>query len=181
MRPKRYSSEAIVLARKNYSEADRIIVVYSRNYGKLHLLAKGVRKLESRKRGSLEIFNHFRFSAARGRNLDIMTETEIINSFPQIRNDLKRVSVAYYLVEVVGRITKEEEKNEELFNLLLKTLKKIKTTKALRKLRKDFVYNILVLLGFWPKGKVLDNHDIVLEEVLELNINSVRVGKKLLS
>ncbi len=115
MRPKRYSSEGIVLARRSYSEADRILVVYSRNYGKISFMAKGVRKPKSRKRGSLEIFSHIKFSAARGRNLDIIEEVEIIDSFQTIRKSLKRVAVAYYLMEVVVRVTREDKKNEKFF------------------------------------------------------------------
>ncbi len=181
MRGKRYSSEGIVLARRNYSEADRILVVYSKNYGKISFMAKGVRKPKSRKRGSLEVFSHIKFSAARGRNLDIIEETEIIDSFQTIRKSLKRVAVAYYLMEVVGRVTQEGEKNENFFALILKYLQNLKTTKSLRKLREEFIFQTLVLLGFWPKGRRMDNPDKILENVVEREINSIRVGKKLLS
>ena len=181
MRPKRYSSEGIVLARRRYSEADRILVVYSRNYGKISFMAKGVRKPKSRKRGSLEVFSHIKFSAARGRNLDIIEEAEIIDSFQTIRKSLKRVAVAYYLMEVVGRVTREDKKNENFFTLILKYLQNLKTTKSLRKLREEFIFQTLVLLGFWPKGRRMDNPDKILENVVEREINSIRVGKKLLS
>ena len=181
MRPKRYSSEGIVLARRSYSEADRILVVYSKNYGKISFMAKGVRKLKSRKRGSLEVFSHIKFSAARGRNLDIIEEVEIIDSFQRIRKSLKKVAVAYYLMEVVGRVTQEGEKNENFFTLILKYLQNLKTTKSLRKLREEFIFQTLVLLGFWPKGRRMDNPDKILENVVEREINSIRVGKKLLS
>ena len=181
MRPKRYSSEGIVLARRSYSEADRILVVYSKNYGKISFMAKGVRKPKSRKRGSLEVFSHIKFSAARGRNLDIIEEAEIIDSFQTIRKSLKRVAVAYYLMEVVGRVTREDKKNENFFTLILKYLQNLKTTKSLRKLREEFIFQTLVLLGFWPKGKIMDNPDKILENVVEREINSIRVGKKLLS
>jgi DNA repair protein RecO (recombination protein O) len=179
--PKRYSSEAIVLARRSYSEADRIIVVFSKKFGKLSLLAKGVRKLESRKRGSLEVFSQMRFAAARGKNLDLIIETEIVNSFPAMRKNLKKVAVAYYLMEVVGRITKEEERNVKFYSHILKNVRKLAKATSLRQLRKDFVYDSLVLLGYWPKGKPMDNPDAILEEVIEREISSVRVGKKLLS
>ena len=181
MRGKRYSSEGIVLARRSYSEADRILVVYSKNYGKISFMAKGVRKPKSRKRGSLEVFSHIKFSAARGRNLDIIEEAEIIDSFQTIRKSLKKVAVAYYLMEVVGRVTREDEKNEKFFILILKYLQNLKTTKSLRKLREEFIFQTLVLLGFWPKGRRMDNPDKILENVVEREINSIRVGKKLLS
>ncbi len=167
MKPRRYSSEAIVLARRNFSEADRILVVYSKYYGKLSLLAKGVRKPKSRKRGALEVFSHFKFSAARGKSLDLVTEAELVNPFNLIRENLKKTSVAYFLLEVVGRSTRDDEKNERLFQLLLNYLNKLEKEKSLKELREDFIYQSLVLLGFWPKGKKMDNPDQVLENVVE--------------
>ena len=181
MRPKSYSSNGIVLARKNYGEADRILVVYSKKLGKISLIAKGVRKLKSRKRGSLEVFSQIKFSAARGRNLDIITEAEIIDSYPKIRKDLKKVALAYYFMEVVGRTTHEGEKNPSLYSHLLKNLRMLKVSDSLKNLRKTFVYEALVLLGFWPKGKPMGNHDYVLEDITERELSSARVGKKLLS
>ncbi len=180
MRPRTYSSEGIVLARRNYSEADRILVIYTKKYGKLSLIAKGVRKLKSRKRGSLQIFSHIKFSAARGKNLDIVTETEIINSFSKVRKDLKKVSVAYFFVETAGRLTRDEVKNVELFNTLIKYLRRLETEAKLKILRLDFIHKLLSLLGFWPKNRPLKNPDAKLEEVVEREMNSVRVGKKIL-
>jgi DNA repair protein RecO (recombination protein O) len=181
MRPKRYSSEGIILARRNYSEADRILIVFSKHYGKISLLAKSVRKPESRKRGSLEIFSHIRFSAATGKNLDLITEVEMINSFDCLRNDLKKVSVAYYFMEVVGRVTRDDEKNEALYKLILESLNNLRPAERLKEFRLKFVYDVLVLLGFWPKDRPMDNPDIILEDVVERELSSARVGKKLLT
>ena len=181
MRPRTYFSEAIILARKNYSEADRIIVIYSKDFGKLSLIAKSVRKTKSRKRGSIEVFSHIRFSAARTKSLDILTEAEIISSFPLIRKNLKKVAVAYYFTEVIGRLTNEGERNEKLFSLLLKYIHALRRETALKKVKEDFVKDAIILLGYWPKEKPIKNTDTLLEEITERKINSVRVGKKLLS
>lgn len=179
MKPRNYTSEGIVLARKNYGEADRILSVYSKNYGRISLMAKGTRRPKSRKRGHIEVFNYIKFQAALGRGMDIMTEAEIIDDFAEVRKSLKKISLAYYLSEVVGRISHEGEPNNELFNLILATFTKLKTTKALKRLRTDFVRNILVLQGFWPENLALPNPDEVLEEVIERQVFSVRVGKQL--
>ena len=77
MKLRTYSSEGIVLSRKNYGEADRILVILSKNFGKLSLLAKGIRKIKSKKRGSLEIFCQIKFSAVNGHGFDIMTLQEL--------------------------------------------------------------------------------------------------------
>ena len=176
-----YSTEGIVLARRNYSEADRILSVYTKSHGRVSLLAKGVRKPASKKRGHLEIFSHIKFSASKGKGLDLITEAELINSYSKIRKDLNKVSVAYFFVEAVGRITREGEKNEEVFELLLDRIRNLEDSPNLRKLREGFIQDLLVTLGFWPKGKVLDNPDQKLEEILERNLLTIRVGRKLLS
>lgn len=181
MKPRSYTSEGIVLARKNYGEADRILSVYSKNYGRLALIAKGTRKPKSKKRGHIEVFNYIRFSAAVGRGLDIMTEAEVIDDFAEIRRSLKKISLAYYISEVVGRITHEGEQNTELFDLILESLEKLKATNSLRRLRLTFIRNLLVLLGYWPEEKVLGDPDTQLTEVIERQISSVRVGKRMLS
>lgn len=181
MQLRTYSSEAIVLSRKNYSEADRILIVYSKHYGKLSLLAKGVRRPKSRKRGALEVFSHIKFAASRGKNLDIVTEVELIDLFKEIRKSLKRTSVAYFLIEVVNRLTREDEKNIELYICLIDNLEKLRTGKNLRELRENFIYQTLVILGFWPKDKELKNPDTVLEQITEREMFSKRVGKKILA
>jgi len=180
MIPKKYSSEAIVLASRKFSEADRIIVLYTKNYGKLSVIAKGVRKPKSRKRGHLEVFSHIKFSASRGKTLDIVTEVELINSFLSVRKSLRKASVAFFFVETVGRLTRDEAKNERLFALLYHYLKSLPRAKALRQYRYRFTKDVLVLLGFWPKLKKMDAPDKELERVVERQMFSVRVGKKIL-
>jgi len=177
MIPRGYTSEGIVLTRKNFGEADRIISIYSKDRGRVSLIAKGVRRPSSRKRGHIEVFNLVKFQAVIGHGLDTMTEAEVVNDFKSIRGSLKKISLAYYLMEVVGRIIHEGESNIELFNLLSSTLTKLETAKELKKLRLDFVLQLLTLLGYWPRGVALPNPDEKLEEVIERQIYSERVGK----
>lgn len=181
MKPKRYSSEALILSRNNFSEADRILVVFSKDYGKLSMLAKGVRKPKSRKRGSVEIFSHIKFSAAKGKNLDLITEAEILNDFSEARKNLRKVAVAYYFVEVVNKITREDEVNIKLFEFLLENLKGLISNKNLKKQREEFVTELLIILGFWPEDRELADPDNLLETVLERKVSSKEIGKKLLT
>jgi DNA repair protein RecO (recombination protein O) len=181
MMPRNYSSSAIVLARRNYGEADRIVILLSKDYGKLALLAKGVRRPKSKKRASLEVFSLINFAAVRTKSLDIIIEAELVDSFALIRKDLKRASLAYYFVEVVGRIVQEEQRQEQVYHLLLDYLSKLKTQKNLKSFRLEFVNRLLVAVGFWPKSKKMQEADLVLESVLEREVNSKRVGKQIIS
>lgn len=175
-----FSDEGIVLARRNWGEADRILSVFTKHRGRLSIIAKSVRRPKSRKRGHLEIFSYVRFQAVSGRSLDLMTEAEVIDSFSQVRKNLKKVSLAYYFMEVLGRTTHENEVHADLFELTIEYLNRLKSQKQLKKLRLDFVLALLTLLGFWPKGKPLANPDYKLEEVIERQIASFRVGKRML-
>ncbi|HJY98105.1 MAG TPA: DNA repair protein RecO [Patescibacteria group bacterium] len=180
MKPRSYSSEGIVLARRNFGEADRILVIFTKNTGRLSLIAKGVRRPKSRKRGHIEVFNQVAFQASSGKGIDIMTEAEVIDDFSEIRKSLKKVSLAYYLAEVVGRITHDNEANSELYDLILETYEKLKTAKRLRILRLNFISDLLTLTGFWPKGRPIPDPDTKLEEVIERQIASERVGKRMI-
>lgn len=177
---KTYSSEGFVLARRNFGEADRILVLFTRDFGKISLIAKGVRKLTSRKRGGIEVFNKIKFSAVSTSSLDILTEVSVISSYEEIRKDLRKVSVGYYISEVIGKVTRDEEKHYEVFQLLDKYFENLKTSRNLKKLRTDFIYETLVVLGFWPGSEKMDNPDLTLSSVIERKINSSRVGKKML-
>jgi DNA repair protein RecO (recombination protein O) len=180
MKPHSYSSSGIVLGRKNYGEADRIISVYSKDHGRISLIAKGIRRPKSRKRGHLEIFSLLKFQAISGRGIDLMTEAEIVDDFKEIRKSLSKVSLAYYFMEVIGKITHEQEQNIDLFNLIFDTLNKLKTETKLKELRLNFILKLLTTMGYWPHGQDLPNPDEVLEEVIERQIYAERVGKRML-
>lgn len=168
------------MARRNFGEADRILVLYAKDHGKISLIAKGVRKPKSRKRGHIEVFNKIKFQAVKTGSIDLVTEVETIDQFEDIRSNLKKISMAYYLSEVIGRVTHDGEKNLELYEILDNYLNRLSSSSSLSKLRMEFLEEILIVLGFWPKGMKMDNPDQVLEEVVERKINSARVGKKVL-
>lgn len=174
-----FSTEGIILSRKNYGEADRMLNVFTRHYGKIFLTAKGVRKLKSRKRGHIEIFSRLKFSYSKKDDFIIMTEAELIDSYEKIRLNLKKTALAYYFIEVISKIIRENEKHEDLYEILLKFLDDLKNTGKLKNLRYKFIEEILISLGYWPQGKELPDPDSVLERVLERQINSKRVGEKI--
>lgn len=176
-----YASNGVVLSRKNYGEADRILVVFSKDFGKVSLLAKGIRKIKSKKRGHVEIFSEIKFSAVKGHGMDIITEAVTINDFSGVRVNLNKISLAYYFCEVINKITREDENPTLIYNLLSSALSNLETDNSLKELRLKFIYDLLTEMGYWPEGKKLLDADIILDDVLERKLSSVRVGKKMLS
>jgi len=174
-----YKTEGIVLKRTNFGEADKIVTFYTKDYGKLVALAKGVRRLTSRKRGSLEIFNQVVFFAAKGKSLDIITEVETRQTYSQWRKDLKKVGAAYEMAEMVDRLTAEGSEQKEIYELLCSYLQRLKTTSKqnLPLFVNSFGQSLLRYLGFWPKNKSFPanfNVEVKIEEIIERELMSKR-------
>jgi len=126
-----YRTEAVVLRRHDLGEADRLTTVFSPLYGKLRLVAKGVRKPRSRKAGHLEPFTRVDLMAARGRELDIITQAEAIDLYPQLQENLERVGQAALIIELLDRFTVDErEENRALYALLVSTLTELNSGAA---------------------------------------------------
>ncbi len=119
--------EAVVIRHSNWGEADRLLVLFTRERGKVRAIAKGVRKMHSRKAGHLEPFTRVSLQLARGRDLWIVTQAETVEPYLQIREDLVRTAYASYVVELVERFTYEEGSSIPLYQLLQETLKRIAT------------------------------------------------------
>ena len=154
--------------------------IYSKESGKVSVIAKGIRRPGSRKRGHLEIFSKIRFQAVFGKGIAILTEVETVDSYASVRKSIKKISLAYYFVEVLSKATHEGEENTELFNFVCSVMDKLKSAKKLKELRLEFVAGILKILGYWPKDKTVNLPDEKLDEILERQIYSKRVGKLML-
>jgi DNA repair protein RecO (recombination protein O) len=148
-----YRTEGVVLRRQNLGEADRLTTVYTLHYGKLRLVAKGVRKLQSRKAGHLEPFTRVALLIARGRELDIITQAESIEDFQVLQYDLERLGYASYLVELLDRFTVEEnEENRAQYRLLLESLERLAGMEANpAAVILYFELRLLELVGYRPE------------------------------
>lgn len=172
-----FKTEGVVLKRFNFGEADRVITLYTKHYGKITCLAKGIRRITSRKRGNLEIFNQVSFFAAKGRGMDIITEAETINAYSSLRKKLKKIAFAYEICEMTDRLTAENSEQEEVYFLLTDYLKKLDETECEEPylLINDFGENLLKVLGFWPREKSFSENFIVssyIEDIIESKLKS---------
>ena len=142
--------DAIVLRHSDYGEADRLLTLYTREQGKLRAIAKGVRKIQSRKAGHLEPFTRVALMLARGHELWIVTQAETINAYQPLREDLGRMSQAAYVVELLERFIYEEGQNWQLFDLLAATLLRLSTGDLPFVPVRWYEMRLLDLLGFRP-------------------------------
>jgi DNA repair protein RecO (recombination protein O) len=124
--PRSFRLEAVVLRHADWGEADRLLTLYSRQRGKVRAIAKGARKIHSRKAGHLEPFTHVTLQLAKGRDLLIVTQADTLNPYLPLGEDLSKASHASYIVELLDRFTYEDEsENYPIFRLLTETLARI--------------------------------------------------------
>jgi DNA repair protein RecO (recombination protein O) len=179
MEQRTYGTEGIIIGRRNFGEADRVLTIFTKHHGKIRVTARGIRRTTSRKRGSLELFSYVRVFIARGKALDVLAEVEMKESFGEWRKDLTRVGVAYHLAEVVDRLTAENQENEEIFDLLVDAYQNLSMLDywALHPYIQSFKVRLLEELGFLERGKPIPkNMDTYIEDL----INSKLKTKKFL-
>lgn len=116
--PRRYSTDAIVLSRFDYGEADRILTLITPTGGKLKAIAKGIRRPTSRIGGSLEPFAELNVLLARGRTFDVVTQVSVGHAWLNLRDSLEGAATAWYLAELADRSLEERHAAEPVYALL---------------------------------------------------------------
>ena len=113
-----YVTDAIVLSRFDYGEADRILTLITPREGKLKAIAKGIRRPTSRLGGSLEPFAELRIALARGRTFDVVTQVSVGHAWLQLRDSLESAATAWYFAELADRSLEERHAADVLYGLL---------------------------------------------------------------
>jgi DNA repair protein RecO (recombination protein O) len=113
-----YREQGLVLRSYKLGEADRIVNVLSQGRGKVRAVVKGVRRPSSRFGARLEPFSHVDLQLAEGRNLEIVSQAELITSFAALRNDYAVSACAATMSEAADRVAQEGERFNRLFVLL---------------------------------------------------------------
>jgi DNA repair protein RecO (recombination protein O) len=145
-------AHAIVLRHADWGEADRLVTLYTREQGKMRAVAKGARKITSRKAGHLEPFTHVKLQLARGRSLFIVTQADTIDAYIPLRETLVMTGTASYVVELLDRFVYEDEgPNPTLFRLLAETLKRLSDQEDPWLAVRYYEMRLLDFLGFRPQ------------------------------
>lgn len=176
MTGRNYKTEGVVIKRINFSEKDKLVTIFTKNLGKIVVLAKGIRAIHSKKAPHLEPFTHVSCFIAVGKNLDIVTEAYTIETFPSFRKHLEKIAYAYNIVEVLDRLCAERQEHINLFEQLIATLRKVDSLidNNIKPIIDDFILQTLWELGYLAKGKVLTGGDLqsYLAEVMEKSLKS---------
>ena len=150
-RQRAFQVDAVVLRHSDWGEADRLLWLYTLELGKVRALAKGARKIRSRKAGHLEPFTRVHLLLAKGREILLVTQAETIEAYLPLHEDMEGITYASYAVELLDRFTYEEGENRPLYQLLVDTLGRLSQTSEKDLVIRYFELRLLDLVGFRPQ------------------------------
>jgi len=173
MQNRTFRAEGIVLKRYNYAEADRVVTIFTKQYGKIVALAKGSRKITSRRAGTLEPATQAIFFFAHTKTFSIITQTQLINSFTKARSNFQRLIQIHQILEVVDLLTRENQAHPYIYKILSNTLHQLSLKGTKRNIIVQNVNSILIDLGFGPPRKNTESSlKAHLEEIIERPLRS---------
>lgn len=146
-----YKTEAIILNRTNYSEADRILTALTPTYGKIRIIAKGSRKIKSRSSGHIELFGQTELMLVRGRGMEVLTSARLLWYPHTLGADYARINLAFLFGSMVDKLVEQREPHPELFRLLLDALTAINTHGSSERLELWFKLRLAQELGYRPQ------------------------------
>ncbi|MGQ9560998.1 MAG: DNA repair protein RecO [Candidatus Oleimicrobiaceae bacterium] len=147
-------SEAVILRSRRQGETTKILTLYTKAFGKMSVVAKGARSTKSRFWGSLEPPNqvHVVFYRKETRELQFLSQVDIVDSFPRLRAELGRTALAFIVCEWVLRAEVNEAPQPALFALLVETLRSLdRAERGLKNVVRSFQVHFLEQHGVKPR------------------------------
>ncbi|MGI8878831.1 MAG: DNA repair protein RecO [Candidatus Limnocylindria bacterium] len=151
MASRTYRAEAIVLKTLDFGEADRILTLLTRHFGKVSVVAKGIRRPTSRLSGHAEPLAHATFQMARGRELDVLTGAESRAAFRTLRDDLGSIAAGWYVAELADRFTADHAPAAPVFDLVETALRHLEAGHPASLVCRWFDLHLLDRSGFRPE------------------------------
>ncbi len=143
--------EGIIIRTLDYGESARILTIYSKELGKVSVMARGVRKQQSKFAGAAQLFNHGYFLFHIGSGMGTLQQAEVINGFRHIREDIFRTSYVTYMAELLDRAIEEKQASSSLYALFLGLLNYIDEGYDEEVLVNIFEVKMLSHLGITPE------------------------------
>ena len=147
-----YVTEAINLKSYNLNDADKIIVMYSKENGLIKGVAKGVKKPKSKLGARMDLLMANSLQLLKGRSMDTIIQAQTLNNFKKTREDIDKLMLSSYVSELIVNFGEgSESASEEIYELLYKALNRISDSVE----KKDaliavikFQLKILLIMGF---------------------------------
>jgi len=147
-----YRVKGIVFKKLDRKDADQLFSIYTKDFGRLEILGKAIRKTTSKLRSGIEIFYLSEIEFIQGKSYKTLTDTVVIKKFKNLRKDLKRLEIAYRIGQILDDLIKGQEPDENIWNLLLEVFGKLNDSsfKNIETVYYYFLWKFLSILGYRP-------------------------------
>jgi len=154
-----YRTQGFIIKKNNKGEANQLFTIYTKDFGKIKILGKAIRKGKSKLRGAIELFYLSEIEFIQGKIHKTLTNAVLIESFSNIRKDLEKLSVSYKIFNVLDNLIKGQESDTKIWQLLNETFKTLNNWKMnpafsgrkLEILYYYFLWNFFSVLGYQPE------------------------------
>jgi len=148
--------EGIVIRSVDYGESSKVVTLYTREQGKMGIMARGAKKAKSRLGAVTQLFTHgyYLCKTGPGPSMPDLSQGEIVESYRDLRQSLTHTAYAAYIAELLDRLTHEREPNPFLFQLLMLTFRLLDEGKDAEILCRIFETKMLTVAGIAPQLQV---------------------------
>lgn len=161
-----HKTKGIILKYGDLKGADRLLTVFTYDFGKISAVVRGAKKHTSKLMGCLDVFNYSDIMLIQGKSFDVVAGNDSIYSFPNIRSNVKLTALAYCLMEICDKFLADCQKEEKVFLLLLCFLKIIETDCfSAYKIYHSFLLRMINLSGF---GIGTEKYSQPINDILEI-------------
>ena len=122
MNYKTFKTNAVVIREEETGEANKILFLYTENFGRIKVLAKGIRKIKAKLKGGFQVLNYISLEFIQGKNFFIATDAILRDGFLNIKKGIKEFRSSIYICSVLDKLIKGEERDERIWNLFFETL-----------------------------------------------------------
>lgn len=146
----RYQTEGFLIRKKDQGEADQALTFYTKDFGKIIVLGKGIRKIQSKLKYGAGLLSFSEIEFIQGKNIKTLTDTRCSDSFEGIRNNLECLKASIKICGFLDLFSPLEEKEENIYNLLRKTFREVGNKDNIFLASQYFFWNFLKLMGYQP-------------------------------
>jgi len=150
-----YRAYGLIFKKEDRAEADQLFTVYTKDFGKLEILGRAIRKISSKLRSGAEIFYLSEIEFIQGKTHKTLTDAILIEKFENLKNNLNKLKIAYKISQVLDNLVSGQEPDEKIWQLLNETFGKLNKLEIsnlkLELLYYYFFWNLVSLLGYRPE------------------------------
>lgn len=149
-----YRTQGLILKKRKLGEADCLFTVYTKDFGKLEILGRAIRKIKSKLRGNFRLFCLSEIEFIQGKNYKTLTDAILIKDFLEIKKNLRKLKIAFQISEVLDNLVRGEEKDKKIWQLLNEVfgiLNNRQSPIGHWPLYYYFLWNLFSILGYAPE------------------------------